>query len=174
MIAALLLAAACHDVAHHQRDAMKHRKTPAVMVANPPVATVGSMVAWPVPVILAKRADVPVDPRERQVYQLTGYVRLLKQSEDDCDLHVQLADQPDGDVQVIVEIPLEQTEARTTLQQLVDADPAARVTVTGYAFLDLAHANASDRWTKEGYGHGDARVKTLWELHPVFKVEKAE
>lgn len=198
----LLLAAAVACADHgvtHQRDLMKHRRTPAVMVANPPDVTVHDVIDWPVQPTAARRADVPVDPREQQVYRLTGYVRLVKLSADDCDIHVQLADIADnygtaGDAktqseldeeppQVIVEIPTNQPEARAALERIVGhvtttprtfvGDDAPRITVTGFAFLDLAHANRLSLWTKEGHGHGNAFVATLWEIHPVFDVREA-
>jgi hypothetical protein len=168
----------------HQRQVMKMRRVPAVMVAAPPIATVHDVVGWQVPVIAAKRADVPVDPRERQVYEVTAYVRLLKLSDDDCDMHLQLSDSPDSGPQIVVEIPINQPAARDAIEKLVghatttpkvyEGDESPRITVLGFAFLDLAHAGSIDHWTKEGHGHGTAAVKTLWELHPVFRVEAAQ
>jgi hypothetical protein len=186
VIGSLLLAAAvaCTGHGEHQREALKNRRAPAVVVASPPVAAVRDVVSWSVPVTAAKRANVPVDPRELQVYQVTAYVRLAKLSPDDCDLHVQLADSPDGDGdQVIVEIPPNQTAARAALERAIgqhittkpltfDGDDAPRITVLGFAFLDLAHANKIDHWTKKGHGHGTEKVATLWELHPVFRVSQ--
>lgn len=47
-----------------------------------------------------------------------------------------------------------------------------RVPVTGLACFDATH------WTKKnpqvGYGHGTAQVKTLWELHPIWRLEFVE
>jgi hypothetical protein len=184
ILAVLLAAASCvPTTATHERWAMKTRPTPAVMPATVRTLTVADLVAWDVPALLAKRAEVPVDLRERQVYQLTGYVRLAKLSADDCDIHLQLSDDPDGDGdEAIVELPPNQPTARAALAQilgrpihttplrLAGAD-AIRIQVTGFAFLDLAHATATP--SKRGHAHGTAAVATLWELHPVFGVEPA-
>jgi hypothetical protein len=164
---------------------MKARKAPAVVMASPPDVDVAAMLAWHVPVTAARRAEVPVDPRERQVYRLTGFVRLAKLSADDCDIHIELSDAADGTgARVIVEIPpnhqaacaaLERILGRpiTTTPQRFDGD-GPRVRVTGFAFLDLAHANSIDHWTKAGHGHGSPHVATLWELHPVWSIDSLD
>jgi hypothetical protein len=185
LLALALTAAPCHDHGVHFRAALKNRPAPATLPATIATLTVSDVLAWPVLPTAARRADVPVDPREASLFRLTGYVRLIKQSPDDCDIHVQVADSPSGDApEVIVEASPNQPAARASLARIVghaitgtpvrfDGPDAPRITVTGFAFVDLEHANALDRWTARGHGHGTAAVATLWELHPIIAVEDA-
>jgi len=51
-------------------------------------------------------------------------------------------------------------------------DKERRVTVTGYAFLDLPHRCAA--FPKAGCQHGGDRVRTWWEIHPVLSLAWAK
>jgi hypothetical protein len=57
-------------------------------------------------------------PGENRIIRVRGYVRFVKLSEDDCDIHAEIADWPKGNAsRMIVEIPSRNQQAR---QQLLD------------------------------------------------------
>ena len=125
----------------------------------------------------------PIPPRESKLYTVSGFVRKIKQSDDDCDLHLEIADSGrPGSARVIVEIPAAHTSLQkkamgmfnlsTDVQSHVyNGDKAKRITVTGYAFIDLSHQCAG--FPKAGCQHGGDRVSTLWEIHPVLALSWA-
>lgn len=187
VLAAALALASCPagttNAAAHHRWALKTRPIPSMGEAlrGLNVVTVADLLAWTVPRV--KRTDNAIDLKERTIYELTAYVRLIKLSTDDCDIHVQLSDAPTGSGrQVIVEAPFNQPDARAELEALVgpittsphrfSGSSAPRIRVVGYAFVDQEHAAKNGR--KAGHGHGTADVGTLWELHPIWFAEKAK
>ncbi len=166
----------------HQRWAMKTRKEPATFnVADATTLSIQDIVKWKVPKgkILT---DSTIDPHEDQIVTVTGWVRLVKISPDDCDIHVQLGRFPDKHVpQIIVEIPATEPAVRQALAAKLGVDipkpgrtlffdgpKAVQVSVIGPAFDDSSH------WTskhpKTGNKHGSG-VSTLWEIHPVWDVK---
>lgn len=167
--------------ANHQRWTMKTRPRPATV--DPAAVTtlsVQDLVKWSVPV--GKKLDnKPIDPRENQILTVTGWVRLVKISRDDCDIHIQLGAFPDKHIpQIIAEIPQSGTAVRQALAAKLGVDipkpgrtlyfdgpKAVQITVTGPAFDDSSH------WAKAhpkiGNSHGSG-VGTLWEIHPVWEV----
>jgi hypothetical protein len=182
LLAAALTTAPCRADGEHFRWYMKTRPAPSTFHALE--ATVADMLAVNLPPTAAKRAEVPVYMIEKSIIELTAYVRLVKLSPDDCDIHIQLSDKPDGHgPQVIAEIPGNQPEARLALEAIVghivtgprifEGDTAPRVKLTGWAFVDLQHAHKLAEWDKKGHAHGTDAVATLLEVHPVFKVEVA-
>ncbi len=124
--------------------------------------------------------------REAQAYELEGDLWRVKFEMNDCDLHLEMVAPgaaKDSD-RVIVEIPadkfaegarmkllkrLTQMKKKHQVSSVGNFTVPVRVRVTGLAFWDGAH------WTKEdpvvGNGHGTQFVKTLWELHPVWKLD---
>jgi hypothetical protein len=127
-----------------------------------------------------------VDPRETQAFKLTGDLWRVKFEMNDCDLHLEMT-RPGGDSndnRIIVEIPADKfakpartavldkltelKKARQVKKNGMDFKSAVPITITGTAFFDGTH------WTKRnpkvGHGHGTKFVKSLWELHPVFRV----
>jgi hypothetical protein len=175
--------------ADHDRWAIKNRRGPAAMNASDETEIdVNEMVSWRVPANIPsdqRDSDQPITQREkdRKLYALVGFVRLIK-LETDCDMHVQVAQSAaSGSPQVIVEVPRRFTAVQRELMALTgmksgskskrwikDAPP--RLRFVGLAFLDQPHQ--TDPPTKEGHGHGPGGVvRTLWELHPVLKVEAA-
>ena len=169
------------------RTVMKHRAPPKIA---PHVATVAEMLAWPLPPGMKRRmrkTDSVMDPREEQVFTVEGNLWRVKLSEDDCDFHLELG--PAGgvkqDERVVVEIPKGQAflAARESLIKAIPeagtlkpdedaklkANTTLRVRVTGYAFCDLEHYTPKN--LRRGDGHGGKRVMTLWEIHPVWKIE---
>lgn len=128
--------------------------------------------------------------REDSVFEMTGWLRLTKLSSDDCDYHMEIAISPQDDNRTIAEIPNTQEYCalrQQFLQQLkekcnidaVTSSPvrfskkkAPQITIIGYAFLDTAHRGKADPTDPQGNGsHGSAKVATLWEIHPILKLE---
>jgi hypothetical protein len=128
-------------------------------------------------------------PNEKKIVKITGYLRLLKESADDCDLHMEIATKKaDGAYRFIAEIPNtdEYCDLRKQVYDVLKSkynlnkrkeydfgtgsiDVLPKITVTGLVFFDNAHISHDD--PDAGHNHGSALVQTLWEIHPVFKVE---
>jgi len=120
--------------------------------------------------------------RERRLYALTGFVRVVR-LQADCDFHVQVEQSRAANApQVIVEVPHRFRAVQRELMALVgmvdgqrskvwnDPSSAPRLRFIGFAFLDQPHQSRPP--TQEGRRHGPGGVvRTLWEIHPVLKVE---
>jgi hypothetical protein len=119
--------------------------------------SVQDLVKWSMP--KGKKLDnVPIDPSENEVLTMTGWVRLVKISPDDCDIHIQLGGFASQHVpQIIAEIPPSDHAAAK----------AGQVTLTGWAFDDSSHWAMAHPKTGNQHGSG---VGTLWEIHPVWDV----
>lgn len=164
---------------------MKHRQPPSNV--TPVRTTVAEMIGWQPPAGVRKKSgrlrDDVIDPREDQAFELEGDAWRGKLSEDDCDIHLEISARGAGRRadRVIIEIP--QGEAflptRETLLKLLDPatvvgdgrlDPhkPIPVRVTGYAFYDAVHFRNN---LPRGKSHGSKYVATLWEIHPVWKIE---
>ena len=128
---------------------------------------------------------------EGQLVSVTGWVRLIKTSLDDCDYHIQIEPTQTGhDGMVIVEIPEPDAShvadprlrgiletARTDMLKALKLtkEPSGRgntigsayMTITGALFFDAPHH--PDCGTR---GSGDSAV-TCWEVHPVTAVRFA-
>jgi hypothetical protein len=82
---------------------------------------------------------------------VTGWVRLTKISDDDCDIHIQLgADPAKHFPEIIAEIPPTSKALRkqfaealganiTKSTKFFDGPRAVKVTLTGFAFFDASH-----------------------------------
>lgn len=172
-----------------QQRAPVKKKKPAenISITNIEVADVFD---WELPANIesskVRNSKKIIDPRETRAFKLTGDLWRVKFEINDCDLHLEMT-RPGGDSndnRIIVEIPADKfaQPARTAvLDKLAELKKAKQVkkngmdlkagvpiTITGTAFFDGTH------WTKKnpkvGHGHGTTFVKTLWELHPVFRV----
>ena len=168
--------------AQRERQAMKVRKAPAALnAATIPEVSVREMVRWATPKNPSLSSS-PLNARERQIVIVTGWVRLTKISDDDCDIHIQLGADPAKHVpQLIAEIPPGSKTLRrqfaqalgangTKSRKFFDGPRAVKITVTGFAFFDASHL--CDGHQKEGCAHGSG-VSTLWEVHPVLAVSRA-
>jgi hypothetical protein len=94
-------------------------------------------------------------PREPRLYTVSAFVRKIKLSDDDCDLHLELAGSgAPGAPRVIVEIPAAQAAwqkkasgmfnlSKDVQSHVYNGDKPKPITVTGYAFLDLSHQCAA-------------------------------
>jgi hypothetical protein len=132
--------------------------------------------------------QTPRSGREKEWYQLTGKVTLVR-AEPDGDLHIQLVD-ADGSskVNVVVEIPVKQqpgespwSDLRTTVfgwtkrsfpftttsgeELKLTKTPVIRV--EGKAFFDGQHRGSTPN-RRDDEPH---REVTVWEIHPVMILE---
>jgi hypothetical protein len=175
-------------VATQDRTALKHRQPPASYTAT--VATVQQIVALNLPAGVNTSASIrqsnsPISPYETTVFTVDGDVWLVKMQDNDDDYHLEMSGHGSGPKanRIVVEIPADPVYAKTrrALLSLLPGNYVFRPTmaknlktpihvrVTGYAFFDSAH------WTKndvQGHNHGSAFTATLWEIHPVWKIER--
>jgi hypothetical protein len=167
----------------HERWALKTRSKPHSM-AGAKTVSLATVLRWAIPAGHDASETAAIPPREARLYTVSGFVRKIKLSEDDCDLHLELADSGSpGAPRVIVEIPASQTAllnkaigmfnlSKDVQSHTYNGNKAKRVTVTGYAFLDLSHQCAE--FPRAGCRHGGDRVNTLWEIHPVLALSWAK
>lgn len=146
-------------------------------------------------------ATKPIDGVETMTVTLEGFLVGFKFERNrragdgkDNDLHLEIAPSKRWNSRhVIAEIPPGQAycEARNKVWRLQQADGSdgdgsgdrhifnnpKKVRVTGYVFLDSAHAGASTVLCQSSGGRGirkdgmASRVKGLWEIHPVLALE---
>ena len=126
-----------------------------------------------------KNAEL-VLPNEKIIIKLTGYIRLLKEADDDCDIHIELAaDKNPVANRIIAEVPNtdEYCELREEIfvelkerfnldkKKLYRFDDAIvpKITVYGYVFFDSGHPT--------GHNHGSKFVQTVFEVHPIFQID---
>jgi len=128
--------------------------------------------------------DGPIDPREARAATLEGDLWRVKRGSDGCALLLELSATRAGrdSPHVIAVIPAAPgyEEARSAIEAAVGMRAGRRsrrvelrepvhVRLTGYLFWDGA------RWCAENPGRGCDRradvVASLWELHPVWRVE---
>lgn len=173
-------------LAQQHRTKMKHR-APAGGLKPIPV-TVAEMLSWATPAGVESKSgrsrDVEIDSREEQAFELEGDIWRANLSDDDCDLHLEIAARGAGRRadRVIVEIPqgAEFVKARDALLQALGegrvrvgtaiklAKPIP-VRLTGYAFFDAVHYRRT--MPVRGKSHGSKFVGTMWELHPVWNIQ---
>jgi hypothetical protein len=178
-------------VANQKRTALKHRYHPFLYHATQ--ATVSQIVALnqhlPAGVNTSasvRQSNTPISPYETKVFRVDGDLWLVKMEDNDNEYHLEISRRgggPKGN-RIIVEIPPDPAYAgtRRTLLSLLPGNYVFKqrtsrtftkpipVRVTGYAFYDGAH------WTKkdvQGHYHGSAYTATLWEIHPIWKIERA-
>jgi len=176
-------------VATQDRTGLKHRQPPVSYTAT--VATVQQIVALKLPAGVNTSASIrqsnsSISPYETTVFTVDGDVWLVKMQDNDNDYHVEMSGHGSGQKanRIVVEIPADPAYAKTrrALLSLLPGNyvfqrtvtkklqTPIHVRVTGYAFFDGAH------WTKkdvQGHNHGSAFTATLWEIHPVWKIEPA-
>lgn len=185
-----IVCAAGTPLARQYRTNMKHRAAAAPSV-HPVATTVTDVIAWDSPAGSAdptvRKKDSSLDPKEQQVYSLDADLWIVKTEGNDCDFHLEVS-APGGSGtadRIIVEIPQGAsfvTSRNDLLDALVQAGfkkpkgkfskkliPPIRVRLMGYAFYDGKHYSPKN--PKRGTGHGSSSVATLWEIHPVWKVE---
>lgn len=88
----------------HVRIKLKNRSIPSFL--NATVVSTANMIAWAVP--SSKYEEEPATPytKENSIYTVTGYAHIVKISDDDCDIHIELsADKGSKANRIIAEIP---------------------------------------------------------------------
>jgi hypothetical protein len=126
---------------------------------------------------------------EGDFVETTGWIHYILHEKDD-DYHVQVSgSSKDGNNCVIVEIPdpvnakdagtgQHWTAGRAFIDSLNKGKPAPKggkeikqpvfVRIRGQLFYDLSHTPNQKR------GRGNMRAGTIWEIHPVWEIEKAK
>jgi hypothetical protein len=173
----------------HKREALKYRSIPPHIHAERDVSIQEMIDEWAIP--QGAWDDATKYPREDSTFTVSGYIMLIKLSDEDCDIHMEIAEteSPDAD-RVIVEIPNspEYCALREKVKEAVRQEPYSvrnisttahhfsatkgfpKITVTGYAFVDLPH-RMHDPNNKKGNNHGSVNVATLWEIHPIISCD---
>ena len=141
---------------------------------QPTEISVAGMLAWPQGPEPGSRS--PRSGRELTLFHVPkAYLQAVFLRKGDCDLHIEVSDQPDKNApRMIIETPgrTEYCPARTgmysdlqkrgiTVTDLAQeiAQPVP-VEITGVAFRDESHPF----W----FARGSQKVSTLWELHPAI------
>jgi len=177
-------------VANQSRTTLKHRKRPLLYSAIS--ATVPNMIALnqqlPAGVKDAsiRGRNAPISPIENNVYTVEGDLWRVKMEDNDDEYHLEISARGASRTanRIVAEIPPDAAYAGTRRQLLsmlpgnyifkpkVSRDFAHSIPnrVTGYAFFDGHHWSSK---SLRGNKHGTAFTATLWEIHPVWKVEAA-
>jgi len=194
VIALCLTTAAPHCAA--QRCNAPHYRWPekvstALIRQRPETTTIAMMLTrWSIPPIgpgagywCSGRVD-----RERQVYVVAGWLRYADTTKDDGDWHLELTHAPDDAREqcIVVEIPAPRwgsvyAAPRATLDSVMRTvglsrggrvSPPVRIRVIGPAFFDAEHVHGSRHLRAQGHGHCNSSLLALWEIHPVYRVER--
>lgn len=163
------------------RHAMTHRAPGPESAGTISVAT---FQAWSPPDGVeddrVRERNGPIDPREARAATLEGDLWRVKVGRNGCDLLLELSATRAGrdSPHVLAAIPAgpgyEAARAAITAavrlrSGRVELREPVHVRLTGYLFWDGAH------WCPESPGRGCGRrsdeVASLWELHPVWRVE---
>ncbi len=169
----------------HVRIKMKNRSVPSSL--NSTAVSPKDMIAWAVP--SPKYEEEPATPyaKENSIYTVKGYAHIVKISEDDCDIHIELSSNKGNTAdRIIAEIPntndycavrdsllkaLKQKYHFTGNSKSFDTKSGfPKLTITGYAFWDTAHWSKKGVKDKKGHAHGSSKVATLWEIHPILSI----
>lgn len=168
----------------HKRTNVKDRpvshahatKVPVVFVLNLPISDEEKEE-------IKQNEDV-ILTAEKRLVTVTGYAWIVKVSPEDCDIHIEISATNNKNApRIIAEIPNSNEYCdlhSRVLNDLVerfnlpskkeyhfdktdnDGKPI-KLTVTGLLFWDNGHPT--------NYNHGSANVGSVWELHPVSKLE---
>lgn len=170
--------------AEHKRQGIKNR---AVSTAEGTPLPIEKMLEMKITAdekkAIKSNPDQALD-REKQIVSVTGYAWIIKTSAEDCDIHIEMSETNDSTAKrIIAEIPntTEYCDFHTrVMEELVrkfhlhkkneyhfdkgdNNGKPIKMTVTGYLFWDSGHPTNSH--------HGSAKVGSIWELHPVFKLD---
>lgn len=175
--------------AKHKRVKVKDRNP-----ADPAEAkgsTISDMIAMEISA--GELADIKASPntaieKENKIVTVTGYAWIIKQADDDCDIHIEMSETNSPTAKrMIAEIP-NTTKYCSFRSSVLDAlvskyhlspkkeyhfekdnsGKPLKLTVTGYLYYDYPHYK---KGSKKGHGHGSEHVATLWEIHPVAKLK---
>ena len=192
VMAPTILSAQCLDNgADHGRHAVKTRPAPSPFPSVDPIA-VADVLKFLVPHVGRISETALAGNEERQILHVRAFVRLFK-CEADADYHLEIADSGGANARrIIVEASETEPAVRSRLEAMLggrpskkgrsfDAAKAVPIELWGWRFIDLDHQSAlvdsktGKRRTmaqlKNGHAHGSARVGTLWEVHPILRVD---
>ena len=169
----------CGDAYHYRwlqkTDAGLANQTASLVDLSQVVGT------WTAPQLPADDWCAPRVGNELQVYSVVGWVRVFRH-ENDLDWHIELTATPKGSIKqcMIAEIPRIKYSPlfKSARQSLTAYLKNAKVDSTGHlkpsVQLRFVGAAFFDGWHLTHGNHGDCNVQPggLWELHPVFRVEK--
>lgn len=169
---------------HQYRYSMKHRAAPENVSSI--ASSIPTVLSWPNPpgsvTSKTREVDALQDERELDTFTVAGYVWLAKIEANDCDIHMEISDSNEADApRIIVEVPygtdawnaayafIRERKLKFKQGTIAKWNSPAKIVVMGYAFWDGHHWMASN--PKKGNKHGSPLVGTLWEIHPVLRVE---
>ena len=170
----------CGD-AYHYRWAQKTDASLATQQAA--TVDVQQIVdTWAAPQLPADEWCAPRQNNELKVYSVVGWVRVFRH-ENDLDWHIELTATAKGSIKqcLIAEIPRTKysslfAAARKSFSAAIKHSTVDSKTgyVTPPVHLRFIGAAFFDGWHLTHGNHGDCNQKPggLWELHPVFRVEK--
>jgi hypothetical protein len=146
---------------------------------------------WAPPGLTSHDWCAPRAGRELLLYSVRGWLRRVETAKDDGDWHLELTDRPQSplDSCLVAEIPPGELgaayrQARADLATALGhrkmwkrgmlAEPL-EVRIVGAAFFD-GHHRPTTRPEAINPRHGDCNssLRALWELHPVYRVERLE
>ncbi len=171
---------------HHYRWAQKAETS--LVTAAVETTTVGSILAhWTPPSITKANWCTARTEPERHVFTLVGWVRFVKDEANDNDWHIELtsnrtsprtscivAEIPSDDYGQLFAVVRDSFLAVTGLSDVRQKGdtirPPVKIRVTGAAFYDGWHRSASG--TDGNHGHCNKSQRALWEIHPVYRVER--
>lgn len=170
--------------ATHKRVKVKDRSPASPSGATPlNVSDILSMKATKTETAAIRVDENKPVVREKQIVTVTGYAWIIKESDDDCDVHIEMSETNSKTAKrIIAEIPNTNpycTFRSSVLGALVtkfhlpvkkvyrfdngdNNGKAIKITVTGYLFWDSGHPT--------GNNHGSEFVGSVWEVHPISKL----
>ena len=173
------------DASHYRWPA----KTSTALLRAPPRQTsVQSILTWPAPPIRrgARFWCAPRSASEEQVVDVVGWVRRVDKTKDDGDWHIEVTQERDDPVEacIVAEIPPAGLNAafRDARAALDSALRTVRVTrhgnlakpirlrFIGAAFFDGEHLRNNSEIRP--HGRCNATPSALWEIHPVYRIER--
>lgn len=208
-LALIVLFATTATVARSQAVCSAVGKDRWTVKTSPPVGTHAQVISFadftklPVPAPIAsaeKGAKLSEEryadgakggPREGDLVSVTGWVRFIKTSTDDCDYHIQMeSSKSDSGAMIIVEIPKPDADhisdaalraelAKTRAALLKDlhlaGEPHASGNVIGSAYMTVEGALFFDapHYPNCGKRGVHAAASTCWEIHPITSVRFA-
>jgi hypothetical protein len=177
-------------VAKQSRTTLKHRKRPLlyspIPAAVPNIIALNQQLPAGVKNVSVRGRNAPISPIENNVYTVEGDLWRVKMEDNDDEYHLEISARGASRTtdRIVAEIPPDPAYAGTR-RQLVSMLPGSYIfkpktsrdlahsipiRVTGYAFFDGHHWSSK---SLRGNKHGTAFTATLWEIHPVWKVESA-
>lgn len=184
----LPLPAPTTSVTAQTRTALKHRTPPAIYSATrmsvPAFIALNKQLPASLKDPKVRKSNSAISPIEKKVYAVDGDLWRVKMEGNDDDYHLELSNRGAGRTsdRIIVEIPAGSGYEKVRRQFLSllpgnyifqpdttkDLPTSIPIRIIGYGFCDTTH------WTSKsvhGNKHGTKYTATLWELHPVWKVE---